>query len=414
MAGRRSERRNQDRAFGEYLASTGLLSREALRQARDTQSLLGGRLDTVLLDLGLLGENALLHALGRFRSTRTVSSYQLARITPEVARAISSRVAIRLEVVPFRREGRILSIATLNPSDLLVEDELAQLTDCMVASFVALEVRLYETMARLYGVQPSIQMLSVLERLDHVARVEAPSHQDEAPAGPEGVEKGATAAPAPRSPLPPDARPEPDGPLALEISREELQQFPSFAAAAQGDLRLHGRPPDTTGDPSVEELLERAGDALEHAEVRDDISDAVLGFCAPILARRLLLAMRGDTIVGWRGAGEGVRPAAIEALSIPVAEPSVFTGLVQGAGLWLGPLPRTPSNDLLVRALGGAPAAPCLVLPLAVRGKTVAFLYGDNAGRSLAEVPLPHLKRLLAKADLALQIYLLRSKIRRL
>ncbi len=415
MAGRRSERADQDRAFGEYLVSTGLLNREALRQARDTQSLLGGRLDTVLLDLGVLGENALLHALGRFRSTRTVSSYQLARISPEVARAISSRVAIRLEVVPFRREGRILSVATLNPSDLPVEDELAQLTDCMVASFVALEVRLYEAMARLYGVQPPIQVQSVLERLEHAARVEAPSRQDRASAGPQaGDERSITtpAHPPPRSSVADDA--DPERPQVLEITREELRQFPSLADEARRDLRLHGEPPNRTGGPSADELLERAGEALENAQRRDDVSDAVLTFCAPLLARRLLLAVRGDTIVGWRGAGEGVRPTAVEAIAIPATDPSVFTGLLQGAGLWLGPLPRTPSNDLLARALGGASPAPCIVLPLVVRSKTVAFLYGDNAGRSLAQVPIPHLKRLLAKAGLALQIFLLRSKIRHL
>ncbi len=414
MAGRRSERRDQDRAFGDYLVSTGLLNREALRQARDTQSLLGGRLDTVLLDLGVLGENALLHALGRFRSTRTVSSYQLARISPEVARAISSRVAIRLEVVPFRREGRILSVATLNPSDLLVEDELAQLTDCMVASFVALEVRLYEAMARLYGVQPSIRVQSVLERLEHAVRVEAPSHQDRASAGPRAVEEPSTTTPARPSPRSSVAELDADRHQVLEITREELRQFPSLAGEAQGDFRLHGEPPNRTGGPSTDELLARAGDALEHAERRDDVSDAVLTFCAPVLARRLLLAVRGDTIVGWRGSGEGVRSTAVEAIAIPAAEASVFTGLLQGAGLWLGPLPRTPANDLLARALGGASPAPCIVLPLVVRGKTVAFLYGDNAGRSLAQVPIPHLKRLLAKAGLALQIFLLRSKIRHL
>jgi hypothetical protein len=414
MAGRRSERRNQDRAFGEYLVSSGLLRREALRQATDTQSLLGGRLDTVLLDLGLLGENALLHALGRFRSTRTVSSYQLARISPEVARTMSSRVAIRLEVVPFRREGRILSIATLNPSDLLVEDELAQLTDCMVASFVALEVRLYEAMARLYGVQPSVQVLSVLERLEHAARVEAPSRQDRASAGPQAGEERSITTPAHPSPRTSVADPDPERPQVLEITREELRQFPSLADEVRRDLRLHGEPPNRTGGPSADELLERAGEALENAQTRDDIADAVLAFCAPLLARRLLLAVRGDTIVGWRGAGEGVRPTAVEAIAIPATDPSVFTGLLQGAGLWLGPLPRTPSNDLLARALGGASPAPCIVLPLVVRSKTVAFLYGDNAGRSLAQVPIPHFKRLLAKAGLALQIFLLRSKIRHL
>jgi len=60
-------------------------------------------------------------------------------------------VATRLLVVPFRQEGKTISIATLSPGDLLIEDEIGLLTNCMVSTFVTLEVRLYETMARLYG-----------------------------------------------------------------------------------------------------------------------------------------------------------------------------------------------------------------------------------------------------------------------
>ena len=55
-------------------------------------------------------------------------------------------------------------MATLNPGDLMVEDELGLLTDCMIASFVALEVRLYEALARVYGVNPPIQIMSILKR----------------------------------------------------------------------------------------------------------------------------------------------------------------------------------------------------------------------------------------------------------
>lgn len=414
MTGNRTSRSSSDREFGEYLVRGGLLRPEALRQATDTQRVLGGRLDTVLLDLGLLPEGALLQALGRFRSTRTVSGRELRTVAPEVARMISPRIALRLEVVPFRREGRTLSIASLNPSDLLVEDELAQLTDCMVASYVALEVRLYETMARLYDIQPSIQVMAVLRRLEEVAGAGLPAQAAAAsdrPARPGQHPVSLSDIVFDHSPVAPHR---PEQPLALEISREELEEFPSLGGAPQGELPLHGRPPDEAVALTADQLLERATDALQDAEMREDIGDAVLSFCAPILARRLLLAVRGDRIVGWRGEGERLHEAGVRTLSVPAEEPSVFAGLGRGSEFWLGALPRNAASDALVHALGGAPPAECVILPLIVRGKTVAFLYGDNGDRALSGLPLSHLRRLVAKASLAFQIYLLRSKIRHL
>ncbi len=62
-----------DKAFGEWLVKEKLLRPDGLRRAveiyKDTQS----RLDTVILDLGLMAESTLLDALGRFHKTRTVS-----------------------------------------------------------------------------------------------------------------------------------------------------------------------------------------------------------------------------------------------------------------------------------------------------------------------------------------------------
>jgi hypothetical protein len=49
-----------------------------------------------------------------------------------------------------------------------------------------------------------------------------------------------------------------------------------------------------------------------------------------------------------------------------------------------------------------------------VRQKTVCFLYYDNADEGIGELPMADLRRLAAKASLAFQVYLLKSKIRNL
>ena len=128
----------------------------------------------------------------------------------------------------------------------------------------------------------------------------------------------------------------------------------------------------------------------------------------------MLLTLRGDTVVGWRGEGPGVEPTAVRAIAIPKTEPSVFLGLLQGTEFWLGPLPPMPRNQDLGLALGSDPVGGCMILPVSVRSKVVCFLYGDNGDAPIGNPPMAHLRRLAAKAGLAFQVYLLKSKIRTL
>ena len=160
----------RDKAFGDWMVKEGLLRPEDLKHALETQRSIQTQLDTILLDLKLLPERTLLEALGSHHKTRTVSGAQLATISPAVARMVSPRVAARLQIVPFKLEGKTLSVAAIDPGDLLVEDELALMTGCMVASYVTLETRLMEALHRFYGAQLTPQFVSLIKRLSGSAR----------------------------------------------------------------------------------------------------------------------------------------------------------------------------------------------------------------------------------------------------
>jgi hypothetical protein len=414
-----------DRGFGEFLVTRGILHSEGLRQALDTQRSMDGRLDTVLLDLGLVAESVLLQALGRYHSARTVSRSALATVPTEVARLISPRVATRLQVVPFKADGKTVNIATLNPGDLMIEDEIGLLTNSMVASFVALEVRLHEAMARLYGIEPSIQISSVLKRLNEngSGKVDtAPVRGGARPSDrrrsrsdtqPRSLDTGpVTTARMPRR--------SPDDSLVLEISKEELAEFPSLRGAhdteadAPADPRITG-PTAAAAEPAgPDERLDAASVAMQNAEMREEIGDAILTFCAPYMRRRLLLVVRRGQVIGWRGDGRDVDRSALRAVSIPLDQPSIFARVSRSSEYWRGPLPALPADKPLIRALGGIPPSECLILPMFVSNKPLGFLYGDNHDAGVNDAPIAHLRRLVAKTDLAFQVYLLKGKIRTL
>lgn len=422
-----------DHGFGDWLASKGLLTVDGLRRARDAQRGRLGRLDTEIVDLQLMSEAAVLDALGKFHKTRTVSGSELEFASPAAVRMLTSRIASRLGVVPFKIEGKTLSVATLSPGDLLVEDEIAQQTGCMVASFVTLEIRFVEALNRYYHAPITARYAGLIKRLSgHREPRESTAvriSDRELEHSPEpGIPAGGDRRKAERRQAPP----RPVVEEALELSTEELDLFPSLrgvpeaAVATTGGLsgevelaRDGSAPTPTTAEPAPEpveigseQLLEAASLAMQNVEMRDDIADAMLGFCAPLFRRRMMLVRRGEAIIGWRGEGTGVDERVVRAVSIPTSEVSVFSGLLQGVEFWLGPLPSMPQNDELVQALGGGSPKDCFVLPVRVRDKVVCFLYGDNQDGGVGGLPLGQLKRLAAKAGIAFQIYLMKGKIR--
>lgn len=426
-----------DHDFGKWLVTQRLLSKDDLRRAENAQRGRLGRLDTEIIDLQLMSESAILDALGKFKKTRTVSGSELEHASPSAVRMLTPRIASRLGVVPFKIEGKTISVATLSPGDLLVEDEIAQQTGCMVASFVALEIRFVEALNRHYQSPITARYAGLVRRL-----LGAREAVKEAPGRLSVDEVNATPLSSPVSERPRRAvetrRPAAPKPAdSLELSAEERDLFPSLrdeeaeAAAATGVISgevalvredqaaapAPPAPPTETAPPAetefgMEALLGAASHAMQNVEMRDDIADAMLGFCSPLFSRRMMLVRRGDTIMGWRGEGAGVDQRVVRTVSIPFDEPSVFSGLLQGVEFWLGPLPSMPHNSDLVMALGGPSPKDCYILPVRVRDRTVCFLYGDNQDAGVGGLPLGELKRLAGKAGLAFQVYLLKGKIR--
>ncbi len=423
----------KDRGFASFLLREGALSPDQYRTVVENMGLSDRRADTVVLDLGVMSESSLVQALGRFHHSRPVTAVELQGVGEELARIISPRIARRYEIVPFRTEGRKLLLANLNPENLLIEDELGLMTGLMVTSFVGLEVRIYETLARLYGVQMPPLIAGISKRLAageiggvrprSAPQVAVPAAPREAAAA-ESLDRLQRRASAERHQRRQEAAAE------LEISSEELALFPSLRheldgpgeAAAEHEAdpaAAEAPPPDAADDTATrnatpEGRLVRASILLENAEMREDIGDALLGFCSAYFRRRMTLTLHKDQIVGWRGSGEGVEPGSIKAISIPTAEPTVFSGLLQGTTFWLGTLPPMPRNLDLMLGLGDDTPRECVIFPITLRKKPVCFLYGDNIEGGVGGAPIQHLRRLVAKAGVAFEVYLLRSKIRNL
>jgi hypothetical protein len=143
---------------------------------------------------------------------------------------------------------------------------------------------------------------------------------------------------------------------------------------------------------------------LDEAAERDEIGRILLTFLRQFFDRVVLLAVRGDGVRGWLGAGDGVDRERLDDLAIPFDRASVFLNLRQGSPLHLGPLPPMPAHRPLLAALGGGdPPGPCLLLPVRLGGRLAAVIYGDREGAPVSGIDLDGLRRLAERASIALE-----------
>ncbi|MBN2138938.1 MAG: Flp pilus assembly complex ATPase component TadA [Sedimentisphaerales bacterium] len=111
-----------NRLFGELLVSKGLLTREELANGLDAQRQEGGRLGEILLQLNILGDADVTHALAEHLSMDYVKLEDISTIDMDVARSLPESIAKRFCLVALGEDdGRIL-IAMADPLDVIAID----------------------------------------------------------------------------------------------------------------------------------------------------------------------------------------------------------------------------------------------------------------------------------------------------
>ena len=108
--------------LGENLMRDGLLTREQLAQALAEQKASKQRLGFVLVKLGLVPEIEITKILAR---QHRMPAVDLSRfdVDPKILKLVPADMATKGVVLPLKREGRTLTVAMADPSDLgLLED----------------------------------------------------------------------------------------------------------------------------------------------------------------------------------------------------------------------------------------------------------------------------------------------------
>lgn len=138
-------------AIGTLLQQRGVLSTAQLDRAIAEQRASGERLDRVLIRMGLVSREQVLAAVGD-QFHLPVVDLSSCEVAPDVLRLLPAKMVFKQRCVPLRKEGGVLTVATADPYDLTVLDELRLLTGCPVELALADEEQLSEFIRANYGV----------------------------------------------------------------------------------------------------------------------------------------------------------------------------------------------------------------------------------------------------------------------
>ena len=150
--------------LGDLLVREGLITSEQLQQALEQQRATGMRLGYTLVKLGLIQEIEITKMLAR---QYRVPAVDLSRfvVDEKIIKLIPPDVAVKHTVMPLKREGRTLTVAMADPTNLTVIADLKFITRFDIFPVIAGEYTLRTAVERHYE-QTDAQLESILKTIE--------------------------------------------------------------------------------------------------------------------------------------------------------------------------------------------------------------------------------------------------------
>ena len=191
--------------------------------------------------------------------------------------------------------------------------------------------------------------------------------------------------------------PVPDEPTGEELAAENAAAAPAAPVAApEADTArvsanatttvtapaVIASPPEPVDPIQLAQELERSSNRLletvrklEKSGSRDQVIDVLLDHLDIVCTRRAFFAIKGGRVVPFRQQGAS-RPG-VGTGELSLEEPSTF-GQVAASRLPYHGTVSPAASQFVAKGLGGAPRGETVVVPVLLRGRAVALVYGDG------------------------------------
>jgi len=136
--------------LGELLIKENLITREQLNQALEEQKKTNDYLGTVLVRHGWISEAALTNTLGKQLGIASVdlTNYEF---KDDVLRIIPEELANKYDIIPLDRMGHTLTVAMVDPTDVMVIEDIKFNTGYNVEPVVSAEASIKKAISKHYG-----------------------------------------------------------------------------------------------------------------------------------------------------------------------------------------------------------------------------------------------------------------------
>ena len=151
--------------LGDLLVREGLITREQLEKALQEQRQSGTRVGYNLVKLGFIQETELTKMLARQYKMPAVDLSKF-EVDPRIAKLIPGDVAIKNLVLPLKRDGRTLTVAMADPTNLGVLDDLKFITRYDIFPVIGGEFTLKSAIEKLYENTADTQVNDLLSVID--------------------------------------------------------------------------------------------------------------------------------------------------------------------------------------------------------------------------------------------------------
>lgn len=370
--------------LGELLLNEKIITPEQLDEALKCQMIFGIKLGSSLIELGFITEEQLCSFLSRTLGFPAAGWKAMSSVTPKVLALVPAEMAGKYRVFPIKVEGKKLALAMADPTDFKAMEEVAFVTGCVIHPHIVPDVRITLALSKFYHLRDDMRYLRI--------EGEIAEKQRKAPAAEPGKKVEKIEIPMVNS----------SGDLLnIEIPLE----FEGFAS-------LPGYEEDFVPylDGVERYSIDRLSLEFASAKNRDQIASVFIKYLGQEFTIGALFIIRNNMAVGWRGVASGTRLKEVESLDIILSKPSVMADVLETRQPVMGTLGLTPENMQLLKALGGGPGTPLLVLPIIMHNKVVALVVVSADMASLGR-KLQELQKLVYKASLAFEMLIIKNKI---
>jgi type IV pilus assembly protein PilB len=141
--------------IAQKLLESSLINQDQLSRALESQQSAGGTLSYNLVKTGAISEMAFAEFMGQVYNVPAVDLESI-EVDGTAVDLIPSDVATKFQVVPVRREGRVLTVAMANPDNIFAIDDIKFITGFEVTPVVATESAIKKSIDSLYDSADSL------------------------------------------------------------------------------------------------------------------------------------------------------------------------------------------------------------------------------------------------------------------